>query len=61
MLEMIDAAASGARVHFLCADSGLGKTTALAAFARRASALGQPVAGVLCPLGADGLRKLVSP
>lgn len=44
----------------LCADSGLGKTTALAEFARRASAAGQPVAGLLCPLGADGLRKMVS-
>ena len=47
-------------MHFLCADSGLGKSTALAEFARRASAAGQAVAGVLCPLGADGLRKLVS-
>lgn len=54
------AATSAARVHFLCADSGLGKTTALAEFAQNASAAGQPVAGVLCPVGADGLRKMLA-
>ena len=52
--------ASAARVHFLSADSGLGKTTALADFARRASAAGQPVGGLLCPVGADWLRKMLS-
>ena len=52
--------ASAARVHFLSADSGLGKTTALADFARRASATGQPVGGLLCPVGPDGLRKMLS-
>ena len=52
--------ATPARVHFLCADSGLGKTTALAEFARRATAAAQPVAGVLSPVAPDGLRKLVS-
>ena len=51
-----------ARVHCLCADSGAGKSTALAAFARLATAeRGQSVGGVLGPLGkADGLRKLAS-
>ena len=49
-----------ARVHFLSADSGLGKTTALAAFAQRAMARGESVGGVLGPVGADGLRKLMA-
>lgn len=52
--------ASRARIHFLSADSASGKTTALAEFARRASAAGQPVGGLLCPVGADGLRKMRS-
>ena len=58
-METAPPQAATPRVHFLCADSGLGKTTALAEFARRATDAGQPTAGILCPLGEDGLRKMV--
>ena len=50
-----------ARVHCLCADSGAGKSTALAAFVALARQRGQKIGGLLGPLGDDdGLRKLAS-